>query len=166
MLFDFISLEKAPGFVRLAIFSLERQTPWEAASSLGELEDHLLRAAGKALKSGNRTHPKRATGAQSPWVGRREPGRCSCGQGFDGCGISGGEPQEKRHLERAQGPGLHREPCRGSEGVLRPVNLCEAEMFLHLSQLPLVSQRTENARRVEKKRAGRHGNLGLLGNNT
>lgn len=58
MLFDFISLERAPGFVRLAIFSLERQTPWEAASSLGELEDHLLRAAGKALKSGNRTHPK------------------------------------------------------------------------------------------------------------
>lgn len=84
-------------------------------------------------------------------MGRREPGRCSRGQGFDGCGISGGEPQEKHHLERAQGPGLHREPCRGSEGVLRPVNLCEAEMFLHLSQLPLVSQRTENARRVEKK---------------
>lgn len=34
--------------------------------------------------------------------------------------------------------------------MLRPVNLCEAEMFLHLSQLPLVSLRTENARQVEK----------------
>lgn len=34
--------------------------------------------------------------------------------------------------------------------MLRPVNLCRVEMFLHFSQLPLVSLRTENARLVEK----------------
>lgn len=34
--------------------------------------------------------------------------------------------------------------------MLGPVNLCKVEMFLHLSQLPLVGLRTENARLVEK----------------
>ena len=58
--------------------------------------------------------------------------------------------QEKPHLERAHWPGLGRKHCRGSGGVLRPVNLCKVEMFRHLSQLPLVSLRTENARLVEK----------------
>lgn len=54
MLFDFISLDAR---LRLAIFSLERQTPWEASSSR-ELEAPLFTVAGKALRSGNRTHPK------------------------------------------------------------------------------------------------------------